>query len=181
VKRGPHALVIGGTGMLRGVCVELARRGWTVSVVARRHGPLGLLAREAPGVVALPADYREAQELAARVRASVQAHRPVTLVLAWVRSDAAGALELIAELVGACRFVHVVGSAGADPSGVRDEEVARMQGVDYRRVVLGFVPEEGSSRWLTDEEICAGVLRAVDGEESESVVGVVRPWDKRPR
>jgi hypothetical protein len=35
-----HALVVGGTGMLAGVCRTLAERGYDVSVVARGRGGL---------------------------------------------------------------------------------------------------------------------------------------------
>jgi hypothetical protein len=36
------------------------------------------------------------------------------------------------------------------------------------------------SRWLTNQEISAGVIRAVDGDAPLSMVGVVEPWSARP-
>lgn len=43
----PHALVVGGTGMLRGLTLSLVREGYTVSVVARNRERLRVLAAEA--------------------------------------------------------------------------------------------------------------------------------------
>ena len=47
--------------------------------------------------------------------------------------------------------------------------------------MLGFVRQAGRSRWLTDDEICRGVLRAIGTVEPEPiVVGQVEPWSARP-
>jgi hypothetical protein len=41
-------------------------------------------------------------------------------------------------------------------------------------VVLGWVDEPGGRRWLTDEEICAGVLEALERPERRAaVVGTI--------
>ena len=55
-----------------------------------------------------------------------------------------------------------------------------MDGIRDSQAILGFVVEGGRSRWLTDAEIAAGVLAAIDGDEDPSVVGTVRPWTMRP-
>jgi hypothetical protein len=43
---------------------------------------------------------------------------------------------------------------------------------------LGRTP--GGSRWLTHEEIWQGTLAAIENDWTESVIGVVTPWAKRP-
>jgi hypothetical protein len=47
-------------------------------------------------------------------------------------------------------------------------------------VVLGFVAGETGSRWLTNDEISTGVLKAVDEDAPLSIVGETRPWSARP-
>ena len=57
---------------------------------------------------------------------------------------------------------------------------ASVAGVRYRRVVLGFVVEGTRSRWLTDDEISAGVVRALESGEDRTLVGVLEPRAMRP-
>lgn len=189
MSRPPHSLVIGGTGMLRGVCLELARRGHHVSVVARRHAPLSSLCDEASGlsgqVLPAPADYASNEELAARIRAQTIAHGPVELAVCWIHDTAPSAIGLIAKMIAdprrPARLIHILGSAAADPVRIEpDDPATRIAGVDYQRVILGFVPGPRGSRWLTNEEICTGVLSAIDSRAAESIVGAVHPWSARP-
>jgi hypothetical protein len=46
--------------------------------------------------------------------------------------------------------------------------------------VLGFVVESGTSRWLTNAEISAGVGHALESEEPVTIIGTVTPWAARP-
>ncbi len=79
------------------------------------------------------------------------------------------------------RIVHVLGSASRDPATLGSEAPRRQHRVRYQRVLLGFVVEQGRSRWLTDAEICAGALAAVDDPAADPyVVGQVEPWSAHP-
>ena len=102
-----HALVVGGTGMLRGLSLGLAVRASFVSVVARDEARLADLAEAAatlPGTL-MPwsADYRNDASLATTVTSAQEAFGPVDTVVAWIHSDAANAPVLVARLVG----IHV--------------------------------------------------------------------------
>jgi hypothetical protein len=83
---------------------------------------------------------------------------------------------------GRVRLFEVVGSSVADPSrpDAVSEQLSRLPWLAYRRVVLGFVVEGSRSRWLTDSEISAGVVAAIEGDAEHSVVGTVVPWSLRP-
>jgi hypothetical protein len=60
-------------------------------------------------------------------------------------------------------------------------EVARgLPDCALRQVILGFQVENGRARWLTDDEISGGVLRAVRMDAIFSVIGQVDPWTARP-
>jgi NAD(P)-dependent dehydrogenase (short-subunit alcohol dehydrogenase family) len=186
-----HALVVGGTGMLRQVSLFLAERGYTVSVVARQMVGLNLLAQAAGAfrghIVPLALDYRDGASLRAALLATGEKHGQISLAVCWIHSVAPDAPHLVAEVVGSgpiiCRYFHIRGSAVADPSRTRSEAekpFARYPTLHYRQVILGFVLENGRSRWLTDAEISQGVITAIEEDHEYSIVGVVEPWSSRP-
>ncbi len=195
----PHALVVGGTGMLRGVVLRLAGEGWAVTVVARGRRGLDATVSAAtglPGVVRpVAVDYHDAEALPgvlgeARVRGG-----PFSLAVCWIHGGPGGAPPIALEEVarelsagwvpgaGRPRLVEVRGSATRDPSAPdprRDALVARWPRVRHEVVILGFAFEEGRARWLADEEIVEGVVDAIRASRQRSVVGRVEPWSSRP-
>jgi hypothetical protein len=183
-----HVLVVGGTGMLRPVSLELARRGYTTSVIARGRGPLDDMARESGGrIEPIALDYRDTDELVRALERSVAAHGPIVLVVAWIHAVAPDAPLVVARAAAAgghrVDYFHVLGSAADDPSQPdpqRRAGFAAVAGLEYHEVILGFVREGSSSRWLTDDEIAAGVLDAIDRGAPRSIVGTTRPWSARP-
>lgn len=171
-----HALVIGGTGMLRQTTLYLARRYDHVSLVARRPERVGSHDRIHP----LALDYRETEALVQAVRGAIATHGPISLVVSWIHSTAPDALPaILRELEHPFRLVHVRGSAAADPSKL-PAAPGVPQHCHYQQVILGFVIEGGRSRWLTNEEISEGVIAAIESAAERHVVGTVRPWEMRP-
>ncbi|WP_374712284.1 short-chain dehydrogenase [Symbiobacterium terraclitae] len=173
-----HALVVGGTGMLREATLALTRSFTTVSVVARRADTL-------PGINPLSVDYRDSAALAAALRRAVEQHGAIQLAICWIHSTAPAALPTVAAELGRsgepCRLFHVRGSAAADPTRLPRPALEEIPpNVSYRQVILGFQIEGDRSRWLTHAEISQGVLKAVQEDAEYHVVGVVRPWDRRP-
>ena len=83
--------------------------------------------------------------------------------MCWIRSSEPRALRIVADVLAeGGRLVHVLGSAAAfDEVSVDDLETRPR--LAYQQVVLGSVREGGGSRWLSHEEISAGVLAAVEG------------------
>ncbi len=71
------------SGIGRGVALELARRGWTVAVSARRQAELEALAVEASGltgrIVAHAVDVTDAAAMAAAAEEIERAHGPIAL------------------------------------------------------------------------------------------------------
>jgi len=190
VHRG-HAIVVGGTGMLAAASLGFAAAGHDVSVVARNARRLAKLAETAAraGGLLRPVcvDYRDSEALAFGLGEAARDLGPPALAVVWAHSSAPDAPFVVAK---ACEFggrrvafIHVLGSAAADPSLPDAGRVARFAAFPhlvYREVILGFVVEKGRSRWMTDDEIAAGVLRAVDTDAPRTLVGVVEPWSARP-
>ncbi len=186
----PHTLVVGGTGMLRDLCLALAIRGHVVSVVAQRPERLVALATEAAShhalINPLAVDYGHEIELTRRVRSAIEAHGPISTAVCWIHSDIPSALPALARLVRGqsppARIFHVVSAAAARPALLSNPKAlgADFPGVAFRRVMLGFKLEPGGSRWLNHEEIWKGVDAAIEHDWPESIVGLVAPWSQRP-
>lgn len=181
------ALVLGGTGMLRGCAEELLTGGWRVVLPSRRPGARGpaearpgqvakaalrggrghvpQTARPAPRTaeearrVAVAADWARPQELADRVRAVLD--RPADLLVAWVHASYRDAVvRAVAPLLAPHAPVVEVHDSGAIHP-VRGVPDPALDGHPTQQVVLGFVRHGGSTRWLSHEETSVGVLQAV--------------------
>jgi len=187
----PHALVVGGTGMLAAVSDRLLREGWTTSVVARRAERFGELAARnvgAPGALnGIAVDYRDTDAFVRTIESAVARSGPISLAVVWIHSTAPAAPAALAAALtqdgASCRYVHVLGSAAADPAvagDARRKAFRRFAGLRYEEVILGFITGDGPARWLRNDEIAAGVNRAIDVGEPRSIVGAVEPWSGRP-
>jgi hypothetical protein len=175
-----HDLVIGGSGMLAGLVEAMARQGRQVSVVARGMARLQSLAARHPNIHPLPLDYHDA----AAFDAGLSARGPFARCVAWMHDDDQDRALRVARRVSGV-YCQVLGSASADPA--RPERLAEWQALFrplgrpvLRLAVLGFVVENGRSRWLTDAEISSGVGDALVREAAVTVVGTVTPWRARP-
>jgi molybdopterin-guanine dinucleotide biosynthesis protein A len=154
LERPGHALVVGGTGMLAALTLSLAARGHAVTSVAR-HAALG------DAVHPVETDYRDERRLREAVARAVVERGPIELAVCWIHTDAPEAPRVVADgLAPGARLVQVFGTR-VWPLGEVPLHVA------YRQVFLG----ERDGRWLTHEEISAGVLEAVDADRPLHVVG----------
>lgn len=219
----PHTLVVGGTGMLRDLCLALALRGHTVSVIAQDTRRLESLVEEAAThgarVHPLPVDYGHEIQLENRIRAAIAAQGPISLAVCWIHSDSPRALPTIARVIARTeaidrdlspdasagpgrkrprdqrgdaslpRVFRILGSGTVSPmvAHAADTATESFPNIAWRRIVLGFkfgsarTGLESASRWLTHEEIWKGTLAAIDNDWTESVIGLVSPWEKRPK
>lgn len=170
-----HILVVGGTGMLSGLVEALAGDG----------GRLSLLSRHASQTAGgFDCDYHDAEAFNAALAAAVERSGPIDLAVAWFHTLKIAAPRLPAAQVKG-RLFQVLGSATADPA--HPDRLGRAAAVaeglpacEVRQVVLGFKLEAGGSRWLTNDEISAGVLEAVRADRPLSIIGQVTPWSARP-
>ncbi len=173
--------------MLRAATVGVSGRGYVVSALSRRERRLERVVAEAPGEVdTYSLDYREADALTEAIDTATAARGAVTMVLAWIHGSATEAPLAIARQVAkgrTIRYLHVRGSAAADPSNKGAGPRAAFEGLPgicYEEIILGFVRGRSRARWLTHSEISAGVLGVVDAPALRTIVGVVSPWDARP-
>ena len=196
-----HSLVIGGTGMLSGASRHLCNEYKTVSVIARNPDGFNSLLRETahlPGNInPLQLDYTDSANLLENINTSIERYGDISLVVSWIHSTAPKAPFLIAKEINKYdkefRFFEILGSAYGNPankskrkrdSGIEEgsplEDFDKLESVKYREIILGFVVEGSGSRWLTNDEISNGVIKAVETDTESSVIGTVEPWDKKP-
>jgi molybdopterin-guanine dinucleotide biosynthesis protein A len=150
-----HALVVGGTGMLASGTRFMARRGHTVTAIARHSIPLG------PGVTIARLDYRDQELLTVALRRARESRGPIELAVCWIHTDAPEAPRVVADaLAPGGRLVQVFGTR------VWPLEDVPLH-VAYRQVLLG----EKDGRWLTHEEISTGLVEAIDADLPVWVVG----------
>jgi len=193
-----HVLVVGATGMLREVVLHLAHHGHQVTAIARRAQGIALLkaaAGEFRGAVhPLAVDYRDDHALRTGLANAISQRGPIVLAVCWIHSDAPEALGTIASVLAEpkpgisapdqAELIHIVGSAGPHhPLDDCDDSLvdgSLPMNVRYRRVVLGFVKDGGRSRWLTNDEIARGVIRALTSAGHTTTVGTIDPWEDHP-
>lgn len=169
-----RALVLGGTGMLAGVAAALLDDGWDVVLPSRRK-PVTDAQAAARWV---KADWTEPATLADSAGQALGG--PADLLVAWVhRGVRVSVLRTVAPLLAdGAPVVEVHGSASANPVGGCPDPV--LPDHPTQQVVLGYVRHAGRTRWLTHDEVSAGVLdavhRALDGKPPHvHQVGEFRP------
>ncbi|MEH7307417.1 short-chain dehydrogenase [Neobacillus drentensis] len=178
-----HALVIGGTGMLASVSMWLVNDGFHVSVIGRDPVRMSRLVSKKPSMITpLLVDYRLDEELRKQLKESIKKHGEFNLVVAWVHSTGKNVFKVISDVLPDnaqhSRLFHILGSQ-ANLGAIRDQ-VQLNENYLYRQVQLGFVMEENASRWLTNEEISAGVIESIKDDKLNHLVGVLEPHDARP-
>ena len=106
-------------------------------------------------------DYRDGPALADALERAIGERGPLELAVCWIHTDAPEAPGIVARsLAPGARCVQVFGTRRWALADVPLH-------VAYREVLLGAVGD----RWLTHEEISAGVLAAIDADEPCRVVG----------
>lgn len=172
-----HTLVVGGTGMLSGLCEALAGDGGRLSHLSRH-------ASRASGADGFDCDYHDPASFSAALDAADARSGPISLAVAWFHTLKIVAPRLLVQRVEG-RLFQVLGSAVGDPSHPDRLETARqvaegVPGCELRQVVLGFKVEAAGSRWLTNEEISDGVLEAVRTDRPLPIIGQTEPWSAKP-
>ncbi|WCH45748.1 short-chain dehydrogenase [Lysinibacillus sp. OF-1] len=97
------------------------------------------------------------------------------MVIAWIHSYAETVLESIASEISG---IWILGSS-ANLNEIKDK-IHLLEITHYRQVQLGFIMENGQSRWLTHKEISQGVIDAIQYDRSINIVGTLQPWEQRP-
>ncbi|MDA8193455.1 MAG: short-chain dehydrogenase [Thermaerobacter sp.] len=181
-----HVLILGGSGMLSGVALQLLADGHLVAVVGRSRGPLQRMVVRAGAaadrLVTLRLDYYDIPRLRGWIAHEQLMQGPIETVIAWVTPPADEVLQAVAAEVNEYQaavgwtLLHVLGSRAA-----REHQDPVLTGpCRYRTVTLGFIREGTGVRWLSNQEIAQGVYLAL-AATGPYIVGQVEPWQERPQ
>lgn len=170
-----HALVIGGTGMLSGTVKWLIKEGWHVSVTGRTRRKMKQFLKYKE-ITPIYADYHRTKEMNKKIMQAVDNEGPIELVIAWIHSDAKGALhEVMSEITKRKQHVdlyHIV--SGTTKMDELKNEVTAPVNCIYHQVKLGFIKERSIRRWLTHKEISEGVIEAVKKHQRTFIIGALK-------
>ncbi|EJS67711.1 short-chain dehydrogenase [Bacillus cereus] len=179
-----HALVIGGTGMLKKVSIWLCEQGFHVSIIGRDEVKLESVKRasSAPeNITCLSLDYHNDDDVKLAIKGTIERNGLITLVVAWIHSSAKHALSLICtELELSPTTYNLFHILGSKASRIIAQKIGGTR-CSYHRIILGFILEDTYGRWLTHEEIAEGVIKGIENKCGEWVVGRVEPWELRPK
>lgn len=187
-----HVLVVGGTGMLKKAVLELASQNNMVSVIARDKNRLQLLKEENPNLInPIRVNYGETAGFAQSVQQAVSQFGAISTAIIWMHQYYAGTanhsfIELMKLLNTGntpCRIYHIKADAQREPADWTTPGLEIIQSnpnLLYREILLGYIQEEPYNRWLTDPEIHAGLMKAIETDEPRTIVGTITPWDDRP-
>lgn len=182
-----HALIFGGTGMLLEASSSVAPSARRATFVANRAGSEQRLVErlgDKSGWQLFLLDWKQSGMFLDRLEAHLKRLPPVDLVLGWFHDP--GLAPQIAgriQVRRGCKFVHVIGSATRNPADLAissAERFTHLPQFDYRQVLLGYMRDGAHPRWLTDLEICGGVLDAMSSSEKRVIVGQISDWERRP-
>ncbi|PHC61397.1 short-chain dehydrogenase [Bacillus toyonensis] len=178
-----HALVIGGTGMLKKVSMWLCEQGFYVSIIGRDEVKLEYVKRasSAPeNITCLPLDYHNNDKVKIAIKGTIERNGPITLVVAWIHSSAKYALSLICKEIEfsseTYSLFHILGSKASRMNAGKIGGTLCL----YHRIILGFILEDTFGRWLTHQEISDGVINGIESNCNEWIVGQIEPWELRP-
>jgi len=178
-----HALVIGGTGMLKKVSMWLCDQGFHVSIIGRDEVKLENVKRasSAPkSITCLSLDYHDDDDVKVAIKDTIEKNGPITVVVAWIHASAGHALSLICnELELSSKTYSLFHILGSKASRMNVQKIGSTQ-CSFHRIILGFILEGTHARWLTHDEIAEGVIKGIESKCTEWIVGRVEPWELRP-
>ncbi|WP_052345763.1 hypothetical protein [Paucisalibacillus sp. EB02] len=177
------AFVIGGTGMLEGVCHWLTNEGYDVFVIHRdidKFESMRSRGIHPEKLFPISVDYHDDKALQISFRKAIKQYgKCPDLIVSWIHNSAPNALSIILKEVRPrthpWKLIHVQGSS----SFFVKENTSIPDSCEYRRVYLGFSLEKENSSWLSNDEIANGVIKVIKRDFKETVIGTLKPWSRR--
>lgn len=177
--------------MLKGVVKYFMEQANIVTVVGRNRRRLQMLEQEfhgMPGVLnSVTVDYTNTDEFIQEISRSITQYGPIRTSVNWIHSTAPNAPVALMDLQNTTSpgstFLRLLGSAYGNPEKKSNDRKIMKKAcpnIHYCEVILGFVLAGNSSRWLTNQEICQGVVKAIESQADRKIIGTVSPWSMRP-
>ncbi|MET3695683.1 hypothetical protein SAMN05877753_102786 [Bacillus oleivorans] len=181
-----HVLIFGGTGMLAEATgwittnadhtIAYGRNKTRLERLEKMYGEHGLEVKEL--------DYSDIEALKSELKTAFKQHGPIYMVVAWIHSTAPTAVPTIMKQVSELQIhqwtLILIKGSSSYLSSIISPESDIPENCYVKEVLLGFIYNGTTSRWLTHQEISEGVIQAIQGNKTKTVVGTLEPWEKRP-
>ena len=156
-KRFGNVLVVGGTGMLSGVARWIAENASRRPTLISRY-PEDLAEEVDARPWPLDLTHPEARDNLPT--------GPFDEAVVWLHDTMISMARPLADLlVVGGRQIRIHGALSIDPVVAARRDPAPRTDIATQIVILGWHPDDseiGGKRWLTDEEICGGVIQALE-------------------
>lgn len=181
-----HVLIFGGTGMLQEASGWIAKHAEHTIAFGRNQQRLSRLKGKYGeyGLEVRALDYTDNERLKQEISHSFVKHGPINMVVAWIHGTAPSAIPTIMKQISALQenkqWTFVIIKSSGNLVKIITPVKSTEKNCNIKEVLLGFIFNENTSRWLTHKEISEGTIQAIKGNENKTIVGTLEPWDQRP-
>lgn len=129
-------------------------------------------------ITSLAVDYSNYLLLEEQVRKTIAENGPISLVVSWtpIRKSLEIINKVLSEQKDSWELYQIKGSRRF----FENETLLIPSNCQHRSIYLGFIIGSTQSRWLTNHEISRGVIDNIKAGNTESIIGTLHPYDKRP-
>ena len=172
-----HVIVIGGSGILRGLCIHWAEEGKVVSVVGRDKAKIVEMVaqtQKAPGLInPVAVDYLQVPTLQKKlIEAVAHLGRP-TMTVTWIRPEGFLARQSVAgflnDQASGSRLFDLA-CAQSDPVKTAGLLSAHNFKIMYRRVILSAAAGGDGSDQKVRDRIREGMLKAIRLDQTDFII-----------
>lgn len=170
-----HICIIGGSGMLAGVTKWYVDNDHIVSVVARNEEKMNRMkdsCSNPENIKAIYLDYRDLTKLHRSLEQNKKEYGPLSEVVIWVHSDGLDVISTVFELLEEKSKVWQVIGSQANAENLQKQYHPKKD-LEYNFIQLGFLRENNSQRWLTNNEIADGVIHSILSGKSYNLIGEI--------
>ncbi|SKB78324.1 hypothetical protein SAMN05660903_02523 [Salegentibacter salinarum] len=165
--------------MLRDTSEYFIKKGHFVTLLARTNYRMDAIKAEYPdkekNIFTISQDYTEPEKALNGIKMSIDTFGPVDIAILWIHTSG----EEFSNLIKTFLFSHspkttifqVWGSASVNPKSFTQKNWKEKYPNRYKEIFLGYKRKNGSVRWLTNSEISEGIIKAVQENDSESIIG----------
>lgn len=184
-----HFLLIDNTGQLTAACHRFATKVKRVSIICRDKDAVSTIEATAKAngqaVTAVHARVNDESDLRKAIEQALGLNGPADVTIAALGDAPPASATVIAQtlrdLAVFTEYFDVTNAGDpADLSHQREGRLRSFENVWYRRITIGFIVDNGSSRWPNEDEVTSGIVRAVEERSDKFIIGQTEPQEKRP-
>ena len=171
-----HIIVIGGTGILRGVCRQFSQDGKVVSVVARSRDKLVELVKETranPGIVnPVMVDYTNSDQFKFKLHEAVTHLGPPTIVINLMPPMAEASRRVLFDYLNENDIkVEIFDIFRIENAPANTPDIDGIN--QYHRVIIGWKNEASKRSRFNEDEIAIELIAVLEEPQDKIIIGQV--------